>query len=394
MFIPFILQLKQAGLPVGTRELLHLQEALQREVIGKSTDDFYYLCRSLFVKREQHLDKFDRAFSQAFGHLSSLEFNPLEEIPEEWLQKNRELLQTPEEQQKAYLQELLQQLKERFQELMQEQKERHEGGNKWIGTGGRSPFGAWGFNQQGYRLGQNESRHRKAVKVWDQRDFRELDDSRTLDVRQFQMALRRLRLLSRTGAPETLDIDATIQQTCNNGGLLKEVYRPERTNGIRLLLLLDVGGSMDDHVQQCEQLFSAARHEFQQLEYFYFHNCLYEKIWKDSRRRRYDFTSTQTLFSTYTSEYRVIIVGDASMSPYELSYAGGSVEHANEEPGALWLQRLQQHFPHTIWLNPVPEQDWNYTETIGRIKKLFNEQMFPLTLKGLETGIKALKSGV
>lgn len=392
MFIQFLLQLKQSGLPVGTRELLHLQEALQLEVVQNSTDDFYYLCRSLFVKREQHLDKFDRVFADAFGKLADLPFDPMAELPEDWLKKNKELLEIPDEASAAYLQELLQQLQERFHELLKEQKERHEGGNKWVGTGGRSPFGAWGYNQQGYRIGQNESRHKKAVKVWDQRDFRELDDSRTLDTRQFQLALRRLRLLKRDGSPEVFDIEETVRQTCANAGLLKEVYSPERTNGIRLLLLLDVGGSMDEHVLLCEQLFSAARHEFQQLEHFYFHNCLYEKVWKDSKRRRNDYTSTSSLFQTYHSDYRVVVVGDASMSPYELLYAGGSVEHANEEPGAVWLQNFRQHFPHTIWLNPVPEQEWAYTETIEKIKGIFEEKMFPLTLKGIEAAVKSLKA--
>ena len=391
MFIHFFLALKEAGLPIGTRELLYLQESLQQQVVLHNTEDFYYLCRSLFVKREQHLDTFDRTFSLYFNHLSDLPFDPLADLPEDWLKKNKELLSTPEEEQAAYLQELLQQLQQRFQELLKEQKERHEGGNKWIGTGGRSPFGAWGYNQQGYRIGQNESRHRKAVKVWDQREFEDLDDSRSLDTRQFQMALRRLRLLSREGSPEIFDVDETVRQTCHNGGLLKEVYRRERSNGIRLLLLLDVGGSMDDHVLLCEQLFSAARHEFQHLEHFYFHNCLYEKIWKDGKRRRHEFMSTQSLFQTYNSSYRVVVVGDASMSPYELHYQGGSVEHMNEEPGILWMQRLRAHFPHTIWLNPVAEQEWGFTDTIGQLQQLFEGKMFPLSLKGIEAGVKALK---
>ncbi|EMR04454.1 vWA domain-containing protein [Cesiribacter andamanensis] len=391
MFIGFILQLREAGLPVGTRELLYLQEALARGVVGTSTDDFYYLCRSLFVKQEQALDKFDRAFAAAFADLSTLPFDPLAEIPEDWLAKNKQLEGLPEEEQQPYLQELFRQLQERFQQLLKDQQERHEGGNKWIGTGGRSPFGAWGYNQQGYRLGQTESRHKRAVKVWDQREFADLDDSRQLDTRQFQLALRRLRLLSHSGAPEVFDVEETIRKTCQNAGVLREVYRPQRSNGLRLLLFLDVGGSMDEHVRLCEQLFSAARHEFQQLEHFYFHNCLYEKVWKDSRRRRSEYMSTESLFQRYRSDYRVIVVGDASMSPYELLYKGGSVEHLNEEPGALWLQRLRQHFPHTIWLNPVPQSEWSYTETIGQIKALFEEHMYPLSLKGLEQAVKALR---
>lgn len=393
MFIPFFLTLKEAGLPVGTRELLYLQESLQAGVVEHSLNDFYYLCRCTFVKKEQHLDKFDRCFANSFGHLSDEHFDPMAGILQEWLRKNKELLDAPTEENTPYLQELLEQLQERFQELLKEQHERHEGGNKWIGTGGRFPFGAWGYNQQGYRIGQTESRHRKAVKVWDQRDFQELDDSRSLDTRQFQVALRRLRLLSRDGSPEVFDVNETIRQTCHNGGLLKEAYRPEKRNGIRLLLLLDVGGSMDEHVLNCEKLFSAARHEFQHLEYFYFHNCLYEKVWKDSKRRRYDYTSTHTLLHTYASHYRVVIVGDASMAPYELELRGGSVEHANEEPGKLWLHRLRQHFQHTIWLNPVPQQEWHYTETIGQIRKLFDGNMFPLSLQGLEAGVKVLKAG-
>jgi uncharacterized protein with von Willebrand factor type A (vWA) domain len=391
MFIQFLFALKKAGLPVGTRELLHLQDALQQGVVQHSTEDFYYLCRSLFVKREQELDKFDRSFSATFGILSSLPFDPMAAIPDEWLRKDGELLEAPDEENSRYRQEMLEQLQERFQELLHEQKERHEGGNKWIGTGGKSAFGAWGNHQQGYRIGQTEGRRGKAVKVWDQREFKSLDDNLQLDTRQFQMALRRLRLLSREGAPDVFDIDETVRQTCHNAGLLKEVYRPERSNGIRLLLLLDVGGSMDEYVYLCEQLFSAAKHEFQHLEYFYFHNCMYEKIWKDPKRRRYDYISTQSLFHTYSSAYRVIVVGDASMSPYELFYKGGSVEHANEEPGALWLQRLREHFSHTVWLNPVQEREWTYTETIGEISKLFENQMHPLTLNGLEAAVKALK---
>ncbi len=389
MFIKFFLQLKAAGLPVGTRELLHLQEALQHRLVEQGNNDFYYLCRSLFVKREQHLDKFDRTFAAVFGSLMDIPFDPLQDIPDEWLQQHKVLSEKPAE--AAYLQEQLEQLEQRFQELLKEQEKRHEGGNKWIGTGGRSSFGAWGSNQQGYRIGQTESRHKRAVKVWDQREFKALDDSRTVDTRQFQMALRRLRLLSREGAPDVFDIKQTIQKTCENGGILKEVYRPERSNGIKLLLLLDVGGSMDEHVLLCEKLFAAARHEFKHLECFYFHNCLYEKVWKDGSRRRYDFTSTHQLFNTYHADYRVVVVGDASMSPYELLFAGGSVEHVNEEAGAIWLQRLLDHFPHTIWLNPVPQPEWRKTETIEKIRKQFKEKMYPLSLHGLESGLKVLK---
>ncbi|MBW3544426.1 MAG: VWA domain-containing protein [Bacteroidetes bacterium] len=391
MFVQFFLKLKEAGLPVGTRELLHLQEALQKEVVVQNTTDFYYLCRSLFVKREQHLDKFDRCFATAFGALTTINFDPLKQIPEDWLKKNKVFQDKPQEAEAAYLKDQLEALQQRFEELMKEQQARHEGGNKWIGTGGRSPFGAWGYNQQGYQLGQPENRHKRAVKVWDQRNFSALDDNRQLNTRQFQMALRRLRLLSREGAPDAFDIDETIKSTCRNGGILKEVYRPERSNGMKILLLLDVGGSMDEYVQLCEQLFTAAKHEFHHLQHFYFHNCLYEKIWKDSKRRRYDYTATQQLFNTYHADYRVVIVGDASMSPYELLYQGGSVEHINEEPGMVWLQRILQYYPHTIWLNPVPQREWRLTETIGTINQLFKEKMFPLTLQGLETGVKALK---
>jgi uncharacterized protein len=391
MFVHFLLELKNAGLKVGTRELLHLQEALQKGVVQGSADDFYYLCRSLFVKQEQALDKFDRAFAAAFGELTSLDFDPLATLPADWLAKMKELEQLAREEQAPYLQKLLEELQQRFQQLLQEQQERHQGGNKWIGTAGRSPFGAWGYNQQGYRIGQTESRHQRAVKVWDQREFKELDDSQRLDTRQFQLALRRLRLLSHSGLPEVFDIDESIRKTCHNGGLLKEVYKPERTNGIRLLLFLDVGGSMDEHISLCEQLFSAARHEFRQLEHFYFHNCLYEKVWKTSSRRRYEFTSTESLFQRYGTDYRVVVVGDASMSPYELRYRGGSVEHMNEEPGALWLQRLRRHVSHTVWLNPVPPAEWDYTETIGEIKQLFEDQMYPLSVRGIEQAVKALR---
>lgn len=391
MLLNFFLILRRRGLAVSLREYLDLLEALEKEAAAPCLEEFYYLCRTVLVKHEQQLDLFDQLFGEVFGKLQELAEEAFKDIPEDWLHKQsiRQLSEEEKEQLKAFggLQELM----DRFRELMEEQKERHEGGSKWIGTGGTSPFGAWGYNPAGYRLGQNESRHRRAVKVWDERQFRELDDSRELDTRQFKMALRRLRMLSREGQPSEFDLSETIRRTSRNGGLLDLAYTAPKTNAVKVLLLLDIGGSMDDHISLCEQLFSASRYEFKQLEHFYFHNCLYERVWKNPERRHKEAIPTEELFHTYSKDYKVIVVGDASMSPYELAFACGSVEHMNQEPGSIWLQRLQNHFANTIWLNPVPKQEWDYTESIAMVQELFPGRMFPLSLAGLEKGIQTLQ---
>jgi uncharacterized protein with von Willebrand factor type A (vWA) domain len=391
MLLNFFLILRRRGLSVSLREYLDLLEALEQEAAAPCLEEFYFLCRTVLVKHEQQLDLFDQLFGEVFGQLQEAAAEAFKDIPEEWLYKQglRQLSEEEKEQLKAFggMEELM----ERFHQLMEEQKERHQGGNKWIGTGGTSPFGAWGYNPAGYRIGQNRSRHRQAVKVWDERQFKELDDSRELDTRQFKMALRRLRMLSREGQATEFDLPETIRRTSRNGGLLDLAYTAPKTNAPKMLLLLDIGGSMDDHISLCEQLFSASRYEFKQLEHFYFHNCLYERVWKNAERRHSEAFPTEDLFHTYGKDCKVIVVGDASMSPYELIYTGGSVEHMNKEAGSLWLQRLRNHFTSTIWLNPVPKAEWPYTESIGMVQALFPERMFPLTLAGLEAGIQALQ---
>lgn len=392
MLLNFFLILRNNGITVSLREYLDLLEALQQEAVPPGLDPFYYLSRTILVKHEQQLDLFDRLFAEVFGGLQEVANEAFAEIPEDWLSKNSLKQLSEEEKKQLEVFDGLEALMERFRELMQEQKERHEGGSKWIGTGGTSPFGAWGYNPAGYRIGQSESRHRKAVKVWDKREFRDLDDSIELGTRQFKMALRRLRMLSRDGNASDFNLAETIRRTSRNGGLLDLTYTPPKTNQVKLLLLMDIGGSMDDHIALCEQLFSASRYEFGQLEYFYFHNCLYEQLWQNNERRRHQAIPTEEVFHTYGRNYKVILVGDASMSPYELLYTGGSVEHMNHEPGAYWLKRLREHFPHTVWLNPVPADEWQFTESIGMVEELFEHTMFPLTLSGLESAIKALQS--
>lgn len=392
MLLNFFLILRNNGIPVSLREYLDLLEALQQGAVPPGLDPFYYLSRTILVKHEQQLDLFDRLFAEVFGGLQEAANEAFSEIPEDWLLKNSIKQLSDEEKKQLEAFGGLEALMERFKELMQEQKERHEGGNKWIGTGGTSPFGAWGYNPAGYRIGQTESRHRKAVKVWDKREFRDLDDSIELGTRQFKMALRRLRMLSRDGNATEFNLDETIRRTSRNGGMLDLAYTPPRTNQVKVLLLMDVGGSMDDYIALCEQLFSASRYEFGQLEYFYFHNCLYENLWQNNERRRNQVITTEEVFHTYGRDYKVILIGDASMSPYELLYTGGSVEHMNREPGAYWLKRLREHFSHTVWLNPVPAEEWQFTETIGMVEELFENKMFPLTLAGLESAIKALQS--
>jgi uncharacterized protein with von Willebrand factor type A (vWA) domain len=390
MFISFFNELKQIGLPVTLKEYLTLMEALDAGVAGFQVEDFYYLSRAALVKDERNLDKFDRVFAHVFKGLDSV---PPEEllanIPEEWLRKLNEKFLTEEE--KAQIEALggWEKIMEELKKRLAEQKGRHQGGSKWIGTGGTSPFGAYGYNPAGIRIGQDGNRNNRAIKVWDKREFKDLDDSVELGTRNIKVALRRLRKFAREGAPEELDLDDTIRSTANKGYLdLKLV--PEKRNTIKVLLFFDVGGSMDPFIRSCEELFSAARAEFKHMEYFYFHNCIYEGVWKQNSRRRTEKIDTWDVLHTYPADYKVIFVGDASMSPYELTHPGGSVEHMNPEPGAVWLQRVTEIYHSAVWLNPSLQKYWHYTPTIDYIRQLFEDRMFPLTLEGIDEAIKEL----
>ena len=389
MLIEFFLKLKEGGVPASIREFLTLLEALDKRVIFGSIDDFYYLARTCLVKDEKYFDRFDRVFGAYFKGIVDVE-GVAALIPEEWLKKLAEKNLTEEE--KKLIEALggWDKLMETLKQRLEEQKGRHQGGNKWIGTAGTSPFGAYGYNPEGVRIGQHESRHRRAVKVWDQREFKNLDDSVEIGTRNIKVALKRLRKFAREGNPEELDLDDTIRSTAKNAGWLDIKMVPERHNSVKVLLFLDVGGSMDDHIRVCEQLFSAARTEFKHLEYFYFHNFLYERVWKDNHRRAAERIATWDVMHTYPHDYKVIFVGDATMSPYEIVYPGGSVEHSNEEPGAAWMQRLLAVYPNAIWLNPQPEAVWNYHESIGITRQLMGDRMFPMTLEGLDSGMRLL----
>lgn len=384
MFPTFLLSLKQAGLPVSITEYLSLIAAVKAGIADYSVDDFYYLSRAALVKDERHLDRFDRVFAHCFRGIESPEGLEARELPAEWLRKMAEKLLTPEEM--AQIQSLggFEALLNRLRELLAEQKGRHQGGSKWIGTAGTSPFGAYGYNLEGIRIGQNESRYRRAVKVWDKREFRDLDGDVELGTRNFRVALRRLRRFARQGEATELDIPDTIRSTAANAGLLDLKLVPERHNAVKILLFLDVGGSMDEHIRICEELFSAARSEFKHLEHFYFHNCPYERVWKDNRRRRERTIPTLEVLRTYGSDYRLIFVGDAAMSPYEITMPGGSVEHLNEEPGRIWLDRLLSHYRRAAWLNPTPQPAWPHTSSIAMLRQLMEGRMFPLTLAGIE----------
>lgn len=391
MFLQFFNELREAKVPVTLREYLSLMEAMDKQVIDRDVEDFYYLARTALVKDERNIDKFDRVFSHVFKGLDSLaDAVDVQDLPEEWLRKMSEKFLTKEEMDEIEAMGGFEKLMETLKERLEEQKKRHEGGNKWIGTGGTSPFGAEGYNPEGVRIGQEKSRHRRAVKVWDKREFKNYDDSVELGTRNIKLALKRLRKWARDGAAEELDLDQTIRNTAKQGYLDIEM-RPERRNTVSVLLLLDVGGSMDPHVRVLEELFSAARAEIKNLEYYYFHNCPYEGLWKDNRRRRNDVIPTWDVLHKYPSDYKVIIVGDATMSPYEITYAGGSVEHWNEEPGGLWIQRMVEQYPDLVWLNPVKSGAWEYTASIQLIRELIGPQrMFELTLQGLEEAMKEL----
>ncbi|SEP50012.1 hypothetical protein SAMN04487843_1345 [Methylobacterium sp. ap11] len=389
MLLSFFTALRAAKVPVSLREYLTLLDALDRDLADKRVEDFYYLARTALVKDERNLDKFDRVFGQVFkGVVSLSEAVEPQAIPEEWLRKLAEKYLTEEE--RAQLQALgWDKLFETLKQRLAEQKERHQGGSKWIGTGGTSPFGAYGYNPEGIRIGQDGNRNFRAVKVWDQRTFKDLDDSAELGARTIRLALRRLRRFARTGAAEELDLDGTIRETARHG-MLDLRLRPERRNAVKVLLFLDVGGSMDWHVELAEQLFSAARSEFKHFEHFYFHNCLYEKVWKENRRRHTEATPLLDVIRTYPSDYRVVFVGDAAMSPYEIAMAGGSVEHWNEEAGQVWLNRVLDHFPKVAWLNPVPQAQWGYTQSNAMIRQIFSDRMYPLTLEGIDQATRAL----
>ena len=388
MLVDFFLHLKARQLPVSTKELLVLLEALEARLVSGSLDDFYLLSRAILVKDEALYDRFDRAFGEYFKGVEALP-GMAAMIPEEWLElaARRHLSEVERlNLQKLGYDKLFAQLKQR----LAEQKERHAGGNKWIGTAGTSPYGHGGYHPEGIRIGGASAGNRTAVKVWEQREFRNLDDSVELGVRNIKVALRRLRRFARKGAATELDLDGTITGTARNAGWLDLQMRPERHNAIKVLLFLDIGGSMDDHIQTCEELFSAARSEFKHLEHFYFHNCVYEGVWKDNHRRHNEKLSTWDVIHNYGPDYKLVFVGDASMSPYEIARPGGSVEHWNEEAGAVWMERLLNTWSRAVWLNPLPEEHWDYTPSIKLLQQLMGQRMFPLTIDGLERAMRSL----
>jgi uncharacterized protein with von Willebrand factor type A (vWA) domain len=390
MLINFFMTLRQERLPVSFTELFALLDCLKHNFAFGDIDEFYHVARLCLVKDEKHFDKFDRAFSKYFEQLDLIDDLSLYQIPEQWLKKQFENSLSDEE--KAQIEAIggLEKLLEAFRKRMEEQEKRHQGGNKWIGTGGTSPFGAYGYNPEGIRIGQDEGRNNRAVKVWDRRNYRDLDDSVEIGTRNIKMALRRLRKFARTGADEELDMDDTISSTARNAGMLDIKMVPERRNAVKVLLFFDVGGSMDPHVRLCEELFSAAKTEFKHLKYFYFHNFLYDSVWTKSQRRHAETTSTFELINTYTKDYKVIFVGDATMAPYEITHAGGSIEHYNEEAGAVWCQRITDAFEHFVWLNPTPKEYWQHSYSIEIVKELVEDRMFPLSVKGLEEAMALL----
>jgi len=389
MFSSFFKELRDARIPVTLKEYLTLLAALEAGAAGQLVEDFYYLSRAALVKDERHLDRFDQVFGHVFKGLDLMTETVTAEIPEDWLRAVSALHLTDEE--KARIEALggWEKIMETLRQRLAEQKERHQGGSKWIGTGGTSPFGAYGYNPAGVRIGQAESRHQRAIKVWDKREFRDLAGDVELGVRNIKMALRRLRRFARDGAAEELDLDQTVRGTARKG-YLDLALRPVRRNAVKVLMFFDVGGSMDWHVQMAEELFSAARSEFKHLEYYYFHNCLYEGVWRDNARRWRETVPTWQVLNTYAADYKVIFVGDASMSPYEVTHIGGAVEHMNEEAGATWLQRVSAIYPHIVWLNPVPETHWDYTPSIGLVRRLMEGRMYPMTLAGLDSAIREL----
>ncbi len=389
MLSGFFLKLKDHKVPVSIKEWLTLMEAMQKGVISPSIDQFYYLSRTTLVKDEQNFDKFDRAFGEFFKGIEALAGVELD-VPLEWLLKQAELNLSEEE--KAMIEALggWDKLMETLKKRLEEQKARHQGGNKWIGTAGTSPFGAYGYNPEGVRIGQEKSRNRSAVKVWDAREYRNLDDSVELGTRNIKVALRRLRKFARDGAPDELDLDLTIDKTARNAGWLDLHMRPERHNAVKVLMFLDIGGSMDDHIRLCEELFSAAKTEFKRLEYFYFHNCLYDYVWKDNRRRNSERIRTFDILHKYGHDYKLVFVGDATMSPYEILQPGGSIEYSNDESGEVWMRRMLEVYSKAAWLNPEPEELWNYRQSIGVLREIMGGRMYPTTIEGLERAMRAL----
>ncbi|MGE0240309.1 MAG: VWA domain-containing protein [Parvibaculaceae bacterium] len=389
MFLTFFHELKASGIPVTLKEYLTLMEAMDAGLARFQVEDFYYLARAALVKDERNLDKFDRVFGHVFRGLEGNAETLLAEIPEEWLRKLTEKFLTEEE--KRLIQSLggWEKIMEELKKRLAEQKGRHQGGSKWIGTAGTSPYGAYGYNPEGIRIGQDRNRNNRAIKVWDRRDYKDLDDDVELGTRNIKLALRRLRKFAREGAPEELDLDGTIKSTANKGYLDLRLV-PERRNTVKVLLFFDVGGSMEPFVRACEELFSAARAEFKHMEYFYFHNCVYENVWKSNRRRHDEPVETWKVLHTYPSDYKVIFVGDAAMSPYEITHPGGSVEHFNEEAGMTWLERVSHVYPRLVWLNPAPEKYWPYTASTDLIRRLVMGRMFPLTLHGLDRAMREL----
>ena len=390
MFVEFFLALKEAHIPVTLREFLVLLEAMERKVVSFNVDDFYFLSRSSLVKDERNFDKFDQVFGSCFEGLEFGQDLFETEIPEDWLQKLAERVMTTEEMAEIKSLGGWEKLMETLRERLAEQNKRHQGGSKMIGTGGTSPFGAYGYNPEGVRIGQTESRHGKAVKVWDERLFKNLDDTVEIGTRNIKVALRRLRQFAREGAESELDLPDTIRSTAHNGGILDIRMVPERHNSVKIVLLLDIGGSMDYHVKNCEELFSAARSEFKHLEYFYFHNCIYDRVWRDNSRRKNEILSTWELLNTYPADYRLIFVGDATMSPYEIIYPGGSVEHWNDDPGSLWMERVLSVYSRVAWLNPVEEKYWRGTPSIKLLSQLMGGRMYPLNLDGLDRAMRNL----
>ncbi|WP_417249067.1 vWA domain-containing protein [Celeribacter sp.] len=396
MFLPFLSDLRSAGVPVSLREYLAFLEGLDAGLVTYDAEGFYYFARAALVKDERHLDRFDQVFSKSFKGLEGISSSDISaalgldrEIPEDWLRREIEKNLSPEERDAIERLGGFDALMETLKKRLEEQKGRHQGGSKWVGTGGTSPFGAYGSNPEGVRIGQDRSRQRRAVKVWDKREFRNLDDRVELGTRNIKIAMKRLRKWARDGAHEELDLDTTIRASAE-AGYIDVRTRPERRNAVKVLMFFDVGGSMDDHIKVVEELFSAARAEFKHLEYYYFHNCLYEGVWRDNARRWNAQTPTQEVFNTYGRDYKVIFVGDASMSPYEVALPGGANEHWNEESGETWLRRAREAWPDHLWLNPVPQAHWPYTQSIAMIREIFEDRMVPMTLEGLERGFRVL----
>ncbi|MEZ5895901.1 MAG: VWA domain-containing protein [Parvularculaceae bacterium] len=390
MFTKFFHELKSAGLPVSLREYLTLMEAMDADLANRNVEDFYYLSRAALVKDERNLDKFDRIFGHVFKGIESLAEGVTAEIPEDWLKLLTQKYLSEEEKKQIEALGGWDKLMETLKKRLEEQKKRHQGGNKWIGTGGTSPFGSGGYNPEGVRIGNEGERQGRAVKVWEKREYKNLDDQVELGTRNIKMALRRLRRFARKGAPDEFDLDGTVDATAR-AGYLDIKMRPERRNTIKVLLFFDAGGSMDPFVKICEELFSAARTEFKHMEYFYFHNCLYDFVWKDNKRRWTDKTPTWDVLHTFPHDYKVIFIGDASMSPYEITVPGGSVEYFNEEAGAIWMQRLLGVYERAVWLNPIPQKHWNYSSSINLVRELMGDRMYPLTLAGLDEAMSELR---